>query len=126
MARRVSALLILLLAYAPALASDKPAPIYVEALDPGFDPSAFTGYGTRLRRPPESRTRPPLRPAARDRALARAGLVDKVASWDQLEKDLLVMRASVFPIAELARKYDGKLDREALIRLKTALAEGAR
>ncbi|WP_220128745.1 hypothetical protein [Bdellovibrio sp. KM01] len=46
-----------------------------------------------------------LNPGQRDMYLSQAGLIKYVASWDHLEKDILVLRASKNSLAILRSKY---------------------
>jgi hypothetical protein len=46
-----------------------------------------------------------LVPGKRDQLLMKAGLTQEVSSWDQLDRDRLVMRARHNPLLRFAGKY---------------------
>ncbi|QDK46357.1 hypothetical protein DOM22_14870 [Bdellovibrio sp. ZAP7] len=64
-----------------------------------------------------------LNPGQRDVILGRAGLTNYVASWDHLEKDILVLRASKNSFEVLRSKYP-KLPPAALQQLQLLLKTG--
>ncbi len=61
-----------------------------------------------------------LPPAERDNLFIKAGLAAAVDSWDQLDKDMLLMKARTASLAELKAKYP-KLTPEALAKLQKLL-----
>ena len=63
-----------------------------------------------------------LSPEERDSLFLKAGIDKEIDSWDQLDKDMLLMKARTAGLAELKEKYP-KLPKKALANLIKLLKE---
>lgn len=61
-----------------------------------------------------------LPPAERDALFGKAGLTQATEKWDQLDKDMLLMKARTASLVDLQKKYP-KLSKEALQKLQNLL-----
>jgi len=79
-------------------------PIYhVQQVDPNFDVGAMAGPGVQIHRIPKSAL-PSIE--TRDRVIHEAGLQKDASGWDELDKDLLYLRAQKADTPDaLAKQY---------------------
>ena len=104
--------------------ADSQAYFHIQPLDPSLKADGFTGF-----KDPRIRVHPALTakrslPSVqdRDRLIHNAGLEEDVAHWDQLDRDLLYIKAKRASEKELAAAYP-KLD-EGKLRHLSQMIQG--
>ena len=113
-------LFLLWLLFLPVAVIAEEAPeIHIIATEPGLDLSPFAGRPYQLH--PYGEPSPSEAPSARERDgyFQEAQLLVQVVDWDELEKDLLFLRARHQALPELKKKYPSFSERslETLQRL---------
>lgn len=80
--------------------------LHIHQLDPNFDAEKLKGDGVVLHKydPKQQVTKLPD-PQLRDINIEKAGLTEQTAKWDELEKDVLYLRAQTFTPKELHAAY---------------------
>jgi hypothetical protein len=120
-----TAILLGLLLAVPALAGDGQPDFQVEVNPNVYPPKAFAGKGVKTGNIPARKKRPDALPDKTDREAAFArvpGLDADVAGLDELDRDLLFVRARTRPLAELRKLYP-KIEAKKLTRLKKEAAK---
>lgn len=91
----------------PAPTQSPDAQFHIQQIDPNVDINKMAGPNVKLHTIDELTNKsgklPPVE--VRDAAIAHAGLTDDVKAWDELDKDILYLRARNFDCDRLKRSY---------------------
>lgn len=87
----------------PAFAEEKSTPVEFTVIDPLWKPHDLPKSKYVIHDAAEKQI--DLMPRERDSLFARAGISSELTGWDQLDKNMLIARASYKSISELEKLY---------------------